>query len=175
MLCQNCGKNHAAFHYKTSVNGVVSELHLCAECASKINNGGPVNFNIIDPNSGSYLSSVMSDFMGSTEQTQAGRCPLCGSTARDISRTGKAGCAKCYDTFSDMLLHMIKRIHGNTKHNGKYPASAGIELQQKRKTEKLKQELSRAVEAQDYEHAAELRDRIRELENLRQETGGQPV
>jgi protein arginine kinase activator len=165
MLCQNCGKNSAAFHYKTNINGVVNELHLCADCASQLNHNKPTNINIFDLNSGSYLSSVMSDFMGGAEQSSAGRCPLCGATARDISRTGKAGCAKCYETFSDMLLPFIKRIHGNTRHNGKYPTSAGVELQQKRKIEKLKLELNRAVEAQNYEYAAELRDRIRDLEN----------
>jgi len=172
MLCQSCGKNGAAFHYKTNINGVVSELHLCADCASRINNG-PVNVNIFNLNNSNYLSSVMSDFMGSAEQTNTGRCPLCGATARDISRTGKVGCARCYATFSDMLMPFIKRIHGNTRHNGKCPASAGIELQQKRRLEKLKIELARAVEAQNYEHAAELRDRIRELENRNTGMGGQ--
>ncbi len=163
-MCQNCGKNNAAFHYKTSVNGVTAELHLCAECASRLSQAVPAASAFFDAGGGSYLSSVMSDLMGREAKTAAGRCPLCGATARDIARTGKAGCARCYETFSEMLLPVIKRIHGNTHHNGKFPASAGAELQQRRRVEKLRQELARAVEAQDYERAAELRDRIRELE-----------
>jgi protein arginine kinase activator len=164
MLCQNCGKNNAAFHYKTSVNGMISELHLCADCASKIKHDGQTNTNVFDINGGNYFASLLSDFLGSGVQSNAGRCPLCGATARDISRTGKAGCARCYETFSDMLLPYIKRIHGNIRHNGKLPASAGAELQLKRRIDKLKGELNRAVEAQNYEHAAQLRDRIKELE-----------
>lgn len=163
MLCQKCNKNEAEFHYKTNINGQVSELHLCAACAAKAGQDS------LFPFGGSYLSSVLSDFMEPlTQQPELGRCPLCGATARDIQRSGKVGCAKCYETFDRLLLPYIKRIHGVTRHNGKLPSSAGAALQQQRTMEAIKAELQKAVEAQEYERAAELRDKLKALQNGQQ-------
>ena len=82
------------------------------------------------------------------------RCSGCGSTFQDIAATGRAGCAKCYDTFYDQLLPSLQRLHGKTRHAGKLPASAGIEAKS----------LSLAIEKQEFEKAAALRDEIKALE-----------
>ena len=34
MLCQNCGNHEADFHFNSNINGDITELHLCSECAS---------------------------------------------------------------------------------------------------------------------------------------------
>ncbi len=162
MLCQNCGKHEAEYHYKSNVNGTVTEQHLCSECAKKLGYSVPF-FGHTD----NFLGSLLSDFFGGSAIKTAAPgavCPLCGSTAGDISRTGKVGCAQCYDTFSDMLLPYIRRIHGNTEHTGKIPSDAGAEIKTKRELVQLKEELKKAVEAQEFEKAAQLRDRIKELE-----------
>ena len=36
MKCQNCGRNEATYYYKSSINGRVTETHLCADCARKL-------------------------------------------------------------------------------------------------------------------------------------------
>lgn len=36
MKCQNCGKNEATFYYRSSINGRVMESHLCPECARQL-------------------------------------------------------------------------------------------------------------------------------------------
>ena len=169
MMCQNCGKNEAVFHYKSNINGEVTEQHLCSECASAL---GYDNMSVFKPHD--FFGSMLSDIFG-TSLPQPGSlvprgvlaCPLCGSTARDIQNTGKVGCAQCYDVFSDLLTPYVRRIHGNARHSGKIPESAGHELKTKREIASLKSQLAEAIENQEFEKAAELRDSIKALEEGR--------
>ncbi len=96
--------------------------------------------------------------------SQQKKCPLCGATAFDIQKTGKAGCAQCYETFSDILDPYIRRIHGNVVHQGRIPGGGTPEHKAAAEVTRLRQQLDSAVKAEDYLKAAELRDRIRELE-----------
>ena len=163
MLCQSCGKNEAVFHYKSSVNGNVTEQHLCRDCAAALGAEG------IGAAQQDFFGSMLTDIFGIAKPgygvKQGGAvCPQCGSTARDIARRGKIGCAKCWEVFSDMLLPHVRRIHGNVRHAGRIPGSAAAGLRAKHELEELKAQLKTAVEAQEYEQAAVLRDRIKALE-----------
>ncbi|MBP3485574.1 MAG: UvrB/UvrC motif-containing protein, partial [Oscillospiraceae bacterium] len=80
------------------------------------------------------------------------------------SKSGKVGCPACYATFYDRLLPMIQRLHGKTRHVGKIPAAGGEELRREQELEALRKQLAEAVEKQEFETCASLRDRIRELE-----------
>lgn len=91
-------------------------------------------------------------------------CPGCGVSLTVVARTGRVGCAHCYEHFTRALSPYIRRIHGPTVHTGAIPGSAGPELRKKRRAAELKTELQRAIEAQDFERCAVLRDEIRELE-----------
>ncbi len=168
MLCQSCQKKQANTHIKTIVNGELTEMSLCSECASKLGYGN-VFSHMFD------LGSLMSGFMGEPSTSALApeeKCPMCGSTFYAISKSGKVGCAECYNVFYDKLLPSIKRIHGNTVHAGKragdsashkLPAQSSAEVQ-KDETAVLKRQLDEAVKSQEFERAAQLRDRIKELE-----------
>ena len=136
MLCQNCGKYEATTHIKRIVNGEATEAHLCSDCARAL---GYVSNGIV-------------------------RCEKCGSTFNDIVRSGRMGCGDCYSTFYDKLLPSFERIHGRTHHEGK-KANTSPEIKKLSKTEELKENLKQAVEAQNYEEAARLRDEIKKLES----------
>jgi len=84
------------------------------------------------------------------------RCPDCGIRLVDMRKTGRVGCARCYEAFRKQILPLLKRVHGAVEHTGSRPAGAPprIELNQ------LREELRRAIEAEDFEQAARLRDRI---------------
>lgn len=88
----------------------------------------------------------------------------------DIAKSGHVGCAKCYEIFGDQLLPSIRRIHGNTTHCGKNSrfgtkkAEKSAEMTKKDKIKALKKELDKAISEQNFEHAAELRDQIKEME-----------
>lgn len=164
MLCQNCGKVQATRHYKSNINGAVQEAHLCADCAREL--GYEQTFEASFPHFGFGLGSLLSDLfpMPSAQLKPANACPLCGSTLADISGSGRLGCEECYDVFSDALDPYLKRMYGNAAHTGRVPKSAGSQIKARRELERLKNEMNTAVQAQEYEKAAKLRDEIKHLE-----------
>ncbi len=165
MICQSCEKKKASTHIKTILNGELKEFNLCSDCAAKLGYGS--FFSSIVPD----LDKLFGSFMDTlNEGENARRCSFCGSSFEDIAKSGKVGCAHCYDTFYDELLPSIQRIHGRTVHAGKLASSAGAEMKIKSDLMQLKKDLEQAIKTQEFEKAAELRDKIREIEkNLREE------
>ena len=167
MKCQRCGANNATTHVKTIINGEFKEYDLCSECAHKM------GYTSVFSNMEDEFSNFLGSFFGNVlpARTQATRCDFCGSTYSDIAKSGHVGCAHCYDVFADELLPSIRRIHGNTTHCGKNSRTAKQakadqqphEETKEEKINKLKAELDTAIKEQNFEHAAELRDKIKEL------------
>ena len=89
-------------------------------------------------------------------------------TYEDFRKVGRLGCAECYVTFRRNLASLLKRIHGSPHHLGKTPA--GLVKPQKAKTElaELKRQLGKAIELEEFEKAAQVRDQIREIEQQEQ-------
>lgn len=166
MKCQKCGANNANTHVKTIINGEFKEYDLCSECAQKM--GYTNMFGDMENEFSNFLGSFFGNVLPA--RTQATRCEFCGSTYSDIAKSGHVGCAHCYEVFGDELLPSIRRIHGNTTHCGKNSRlgkakSEQIKAETKEdKIKKLKSELDKAVKEQNFELAAELRDKIKELE-----------
>ncbi len=165
MKCQKCGADNANTHVKTIINGEFKEFNLCADCAQKM---GYTNvFADFDNEFSGFLGSFFGNVLPA--RTQATRCEFCGSTYNEIANTGHVGCAKCYELFADRLYPSIRRIHGNTTHCGKNSPSAKEERSKSEpakedKIAQLKDELNKAVEQQNFERAAELRDQINGME-----------
>ena len=160
MLCQSCEKKQATTHIKTILNGELKEYRLCSDCAKKYGYTsflGDVGFDL-DKLFGSFMEGF-----GHSGRTQK-RCQCCGSSFEDIAKSGKVGCAECYDTFYEELLPSVRRIHGRTSHTGKLAHSAGTGVRIRSEIVKCRSELEQAIKEQAFEKAAELRDRIRELE-----------
>ncbi len=168
MLCQMCGQHPATTHIKTIVNGKLTQAHLCADCAKKQGYGN------LFADWGSGFGSLLSGFMGSAAPArQVTRCPGCGASFEDITRSGKIGCAECYHTFRGQLLPIIQRIHGTAQHKGKVPGSSALRVTdtnnkivavEETPLEEKKRLLKQVIETQDFERAAVLRDEIKELE-----------
>jgi len=159
MLCEKCKKNTATIFYQQIINGEKREYHICEECAANMQNG--VSFDTIFKG---FLDSFIS--MGTTGYTKhnAFFCPTCKLSFEDFRQTGKVGCADCYNAFKEQLIPVLKNIQGSVRHSGKLPKKAGAELSTKRELENLKSRLKKAVEKEEYEEAAKLRDKIRNLE-----------
>lgn len=167
MKCEKCKKNEATTHIKKVVNGEYTEYNLCSECAHAMGYDNVFDFEMPDM----FGGLLQSFFTGALPaRSGASRCPACSSSYGDITDSGKVGCAKCYEAFYSELLPSIKRIHGNTTHCGKVPASAEKRASAKKpkspkdEIEDLKQQLQNAVQRQDFELAAKLRDTIKEKE-----------
>ena len=161
MLCEKCGKNPATTYVKRTVNGNTTEQHLCAACAATQGWGSMWNEFGLDLNSfwGNLFAEPATRALADTV-----RCECCGRSFAEISKSGKVGCPSCYAIFYDRLLPMVQRLHGKTRHVGKIPEAGSEEARRAQELDGLKKQLAEAVEKQEYETCATLRDRIRELE-----------
>lgn len=169
MLCQHCKKNEATTVVKTMINGEYAEYRLCHECAHEL--GYDSMFPDFSADFGGLLSIFFSNALPAI--SGAAHCNTCGSTLNDIKRTGKVGCANCYDTFFSELMPTIRNIHGNTEHKGKRPNVIEYTVNEDKKDQTesaedklsaLRAELKKAIEDENFERAAQLRDEIKELE-----------
>lgn len=169
MICQSCGKKNAVTHIKQIVNGEIQEYYLCADCAAKLGYGsllGGFSLNI-----GDLIGSVLGEGTRRSSNVTETRCPCCGCTFSDIVRSGRVGCAQCYDVFRDRLLPSIQRIHGNTHHVGCVPVTASKKAQQSARLEEVRKKLAQAIEKENFEEAVTLRDEIRAMEDEVKEGG----
>lgn len=166
MLCQHCHKNEATTHVKTMINGDYAEYRLCPECAHEL--GYDTMFPDLSADFGGLLGSFLSAALPA--RSGATHCKLCGSTMNDIKSTGKVGCSECYDTFFSELMPTIRNIHGNTEHIGKRPVIEYETVKDEKPAEQgeslddLKAQLKQAIEDENFERAAQLRDKIKEME-----------
>lgn len=165
MKCQHCNKNEATTYIKKNINGDVTEMHLCSDCAKELGvmeEFSPESF-FNDTFFGNFLGAgipAMNILSG------IDHCEYCGSTFNDIVKNGRVGCANCYSKFEDRLQPSITKMHGNTKHIGKnvsYVQEEDEKPSPETELEKLKNQLKEAVKEQRFEDAAVLRDKIKEM------------
>ncbi|MEP7028377.1 MAG: UvrB/UvrC motif-containing protein [Candidatus Eisenbacteria bacterium] len=161
--CQNCQKNPATVHLTEIQDNRMTELHLCQACAQE---KGLASVPASPKFSIGELLANMVDGMSTTEEERVGpvQCPSCGMHYSTFRTTGRLGCAECYAAFGAKLKPLLRRIHGSTRHVGKLPAHDGAVLTPQRQVQRLHDELQRAVEREEFELAAEIRDRIKTLE-----------
>jgi protein arginine kinase activator len=161
MLCENCGKNEAAIHLTQIQNNEMTTRHLCEGCAEGMG-----------LSSGTSASAPLADFIAqmgkgmlSETVSSVGTCPACGLSLADFKKTGRLGCARCYSVFDTSLRGLLRKLHGGTQHSGKvYLPPHPSESDRTARIVSLRRSLSRAVESEDFERAAGLRDQIRRLE-----------
>jgi len=158
MLCQHCKKKAATFHVTEIIGNEKKEIHLCEDCAREKNVALP--------------SGSLNDFLTGLLEAHAEKeipeltgitCPVCGITYAEFRSSGGLGCSRDYNVFKKGLLPFLERIHGSTRHRGKVPLNAGKGMENARKLIHLRRELNKAIDTEEYEKAARLRDEIYEL------------
>ncbi|KAF1679157.1 MULTISPECIES: UvrB/UvrC motif-containing protein [unclassified Veillonella] len=172
MLCDNCKQNEATVHMTRVVNGKKTERHLCNVCAAKQPNDGfgSQGFMNFGP---SLLDNdfFTNDFFTNTlypdsllNPRQETRCSQCGMTFSEFNQTGKFGCDHCYDTFEAQIAPLVKRLQGSLSYEGRVPSRGTGVFKTKHQIKRLRQELDKAVKAEQFEEAVRLRDEIKVLE-----------
>ena len=161
MTCQLCQKREATVHLTEIINNKVTKLHICETCAREKGQEMETHFGLSD------LLAGLANFDQPTELAQKtiAKCKSCGFSIGDFEKIGRLGCPGCYASFKKQLLPLVKRIHGSDRHMGKVPfkpAKKGLSKQAK-DLHKSKVELQEAIALENFERAAELRDRIKEL------------
>jgi len=160
ILCQRCQESKATVHITDTVPEK-RERHLCEDCAAKEG--------VIVKQKHHTTNEILQQFIkhkaeasGSDDLT----CPQCGLTFREFQLHGQLGCPHDYVAFAKQLRPMIERAHeGATHHVGKIPATADVTVRRQTGLLRLRKELQEAVESEDYEVAARVRDEIQNLES----------
>ena len=166
MLCSNCGIKDANFHYKHISNGQQVELHLCAECAKELGY-------IKEKENLFGFPSFLGDFLSSPKAVQSPvSCPECGTSFDKVRRTGFLGCDKCYEVFAKPIETMLSKMQPSTIHKGRLSGTDGKKIERANTLKTLKEDLKRAIIEENYENAAVLRDKIKEIEAKEAEQNG---
>jgi protein arginine kinase activator len=165
MLCDNCKEREAIINLTQVEHDSKVTLHLCEQCAQQ--KGVETGAAVMKSPLGNFLGALGKGAALVPPGADGLRCPACGSLLRDFRDTGRLGCDQCYVAFDAHLRDLLRRLHGSSQHVGERyetPGAAGAESDPRSRLLELKAQLRRAVEGEDFELAAELRDRIRVLE-----------
>lgn len=162
MDCQRCQQRTANVHITQFINGEKQETHLCEQCAQSAKIG--FDFPQLPMHNLKNLLGFLTNTQGIDKKQPEAFCPNCQAPYSRIFEAGCVSCSQCYDYFAAQMEPVLKKIHGANRHCGKIPARLGASYTLKREIEDLKIELRQAVEREEYENAAGLRDRIKSLE-----------
>ncbi|MDO8302437.1 MAG: hypothetical protein Q7T18_04255 [Sedimentisphaerales bacterium] len=165
MQCQICKQNTATIHLTEIIDGQRNETHLCEGCAQK--QGVAIKAQIpLNELLGSLLAAQPDS--GSTALSKSEpqhSCPRCGMTFEKFRQSSLLGCPCDYEVFDTQLKPIIEKSHaGHTEHRGKIPARTPANERKQLELLRLRQELETALLGEDYEMAAKLRDKIKQLQ-----------
>ncbi len=159
MLCHECNKREATVHLTQIVNNEKMVISLCKECAAQKGFHSPLD-NVPFPLSEILSGLISQQLPASKEPLPDLRCPNCELTFENFIHQGRFGCGSCYNAFRPRLEGIMRKIHGSSLHKGKLPASGSDELMPVREEERLERELRKAIESEEFERAADLRDKL---------------
>ena len=170
MKCSACGEREGVVSLTQIVEGDVRTVSLCAKCAAE--KGIETGIGLADTPLGGFLAALgeSADPDAPLSAALEAHCHSCGATLRDFRETGRVGCAECYRAFDAPLRELLRRLHGSTHHTGmRYGGGAGLPPVETGPgpdpaARELREQLRRAIEEEQFERAAELRDRLRERE-----------
>lgn len=167
ILCQDCKKRESQVHLTQIINNEKSSLSLCKECAAARGFHSPLE-NVPFP-----LAEILSGMAKKIpsgrrkEETHSIVCPKCNLTFDEFARQGRFGCGACYSAFREVLEPIMRKIHGASMHRGHTPTPSRTDGKEDslpiREEERLEGELKKAIESEDFERAAEIRDKLKSI------------
>ena len=155
MKCQKCDEK-ATVHFTQLEGGEMNKVSLCESCAAEEG--------IMDISGFGLAESVLSpEAISPPVGESSDSCSSCGFTRSKFQQTGRLGCSQCYITFSDEILSRLGPMHRGLRHFGKHPEGFEGEAFSARRLNECKERLEKAVDTENYEEAARIRDEIRQL------------
>jgi len=176
-MCEKCKQNPASVTLHHNINGKITKYNLCEECAASTMNSissladsaaNDISSLVFDSVFKNFVNSIL-NFAGDIKEKEPGgpfkelKCPSCGLTYEGFRSSVKLGCADCYNTFRGQLLSFFKNMQGSASHTGKLPVKGGAQLIKVREADRLRKRLRQHIEAEEFEEAAKIRDKIKEL------------
>jgi len=164
MQCQICKKKAATIHLTEIHEGVRMEMHLCEQCAVEQGIAAKTQISINELLSGLLAAQPADDELFGPSEHQT-KCPNCGFTLDQFRKQGVLGCPHDYEIFEKTLLPLIEKAQdGKTTHCGKVPAKTPRDTKKDMERASLREQLKAAVQKENYELAAKLRDKLDQLE-----------
>jgi protein arginine kinase activator len=159
MLCSICKEKEATVHLTNIAGDKMQKVDLCEACAKSKGMNDPTAFSLADQLFGLGAALEIEQAGGGTSL----KCPACGFTQADFKKAGRLGCPECYKTFAEPLEGFLKTMHKGTRHVGKVPESLRQNRDFSDRLKLLQKKLSKAIEREDFEEAAILRDEIKQI------------
>lgn len=166
MMCSNCHEREAVTELTKVANDQVTKIPLCERCASEL--GLDTNQAIGKTPLATYIAA-MGQGLKDSPPTEFGAfvCSTCGATLQDFRESGRLGCPDCYRTLGSPLRELLRRLHGATRHAGERYNPPGVITEspspERRGPGELRDQLRRAIESENFELAAQLRDQLKDL------------
>lgn len=159
MQCDVCQKAEATVFLTHLVSGKMHKVNLCQSCAK--------SKGLNDATAYQFADELIALGQQKSIETERGalKCPVCGFTAIDLKKTARLGCSNCYEIFETALGPMLKSMHKGTSHTGRAPARLAGRRRNSEMLEALQESLRTAVDKEEYERAATIRDQIRLIES----------
>ena len=167
MRCSQCKERDATVHLTQIADDQVVTVHLCERCAAE--KGVESSASLQKTPIGGFLATTMGKALSAEVAEQAGAvgvCPSCGFTLTDFREAGRLGCAECYSAFEGPLRELLRRLHGSSRHLGERYSGPGHapDAAPAPSSTQLREQLRLAIETENFELAAELRDRLKVAE-----------
>jgi protein arginine kinase activator len=159
MLCSICKEKPASVHLTQIDGDKMQKLDLCEDCAKAKGVNDPSGFTMADI----MLGLGAAQELGQSTTGVEVKCPRCGFTQADFKKSGRLGCPECYRTFAEGLATLLKTMHKGTRHVGKAPEALRVSRENADRLKQLQKKLAKAIEAEDFELAANLRDEIKQM------------
>jgi protein arginine kinase activator len=173
MLCEICYQKTATVKISQIVNGQKKETNMCKSCAEKKGLSNP--FSGLPDVVGSLILGILTQGLTGSRDKEIDTsliCSRCGLSIGQFEKTGVLGCSDCYKAFEEPLRNLLRRIHGSNKHIGGRPVNFR-RLSKADDIKTLRDQLNNAIESEDYEKAAGLRDVIRDMEYQKRQNENQ--
>jgi len=135
-------------------------MHVCQVCAQSKSEELNDKLNMSD-----FLGGLADIGFRESKKHTSNRCLSCGLSYEEFKKKGRLGCEQCYTAFRQYLLPLLKKIHSSSRHAGKVPLQARRKDFSNLELTELRRRLMRAIQLEEYEDAAKLRDKMKRLED----------
>ncbi len=158
--CDHCD-SPATHHSVEIIKGQKIEKHLCDKHAADAG----LAIKAVHTPINELLTNFVKLHSGASSEADKS-CTECGLTFSQLREQSLLGCPLCYEEFEQSLSPLLERVHeGGTQHLGKVPRRAGAAQHRQQELRRLRKRLGEAIETEDFEQAAQLRDQIRQFED----------
>jgi protein arginine kinase activator len=161
MQCSVCKEKTATVFLTHIENDKMHKVNLCEDCAKTKGVDNPTTFSLADADLLLGLGAAQ-EITQTTDGVNL-KCPRCGFSQADFKKSGRLGCPECYQVFAEGLEGLLKTMHKGTRHVGKSPEVLRQSRDNAERLKSLQKKLAKAIESEDFEQAAKVRDELKEL------------